>query len=90
MIGPDRLAAAIDRAPRPPQAITRLQVRRQLEAMDLWTQFSLWLASHPSQSTEWQLANEIHIDDPWTQQVADDLGMGADEIDTFFREAAKR
>lgn len=85
-----RLAAAVARDPRPPQSVTRLQVKRQLEAMNLWGVFGDWLDANPDQAAEWDLATEIRIDDALTLAVAAELGMSQGDVDAFFRGAVQR
>ena len=85
-----RRAAAIDRGPRPPGSITKLQLYRQAQAADIWDTFATWLAADADRAAEWDLAVEIRIGDELTATAAEAMGMSESDLDTFFREAAKR
>lgn len=84
-----RIAAAIDRAPEAPHRVTKLQAMRRMQDMGIWAAFGNWRAANVDAAEEWTAAHMIHRNDPWTRQVAADLGMTEADIDTFFREAAK-
>lgn len=84
-----RLADAIDRAPRPPRKIRKLELYRHAKALRIWDAFETWLQADAEREAEWNLAVEIWIDDPLTIEAQKAMGMTDAELDTFFREAAK-
>lgn len=84
-----RRAAAIDRAPVAPKWVWKLQARRRLSALGLLDALDAWLALDATRAAEWDAASQINRDDDLTRAFAVVAGMTADDIDTFFREAAK-
>lgn len=83
-------ADAIMRAPLPPRSLTRLQIKRELDARGLWAGFQAALADEPDMQEEWGLANEILRSDPMTVAMAVAMGFDEAATDAFFRAAASR
>lgn len=85
-----RIAAAIDRAPEPPAKVSRLQIALELVDRGRWGAFNNWLDAKPARRFYWDLANDVEWNSDFLRDVALEFGFTEAQVDTFFREAAKR
>lgn len=75
-----------------PESVTRLQIKRQAQAMpgDVWASLKTWIEADPDRAEEWALAVEILSNDPLITDAQAALGWTDAERDDFLRGAATR
>lgn len=73
--------------PTVPNTVSKLGLKRALEELDMWADIKAAIASNPAVQEEWDLAVEIHRNDPMTQFVIDLKQLTGQQVDALILRA---
>lgn len=72
-----------------PQTITKLQAKKQMEAIGKWQEFKAILNSNEDINDEWVISNDLNRSYQLVSQVAQLFNFSEEDVDNFFIEASK-
>ena len=72
-----------------PQTITKLQAKKQMEAIGKWQEFKAILKSNEDINDEWVISNDLNRSYQLVSQVAQLFNFSEEDMDNFFIEASK-